>query len=83
MRTTETNITRVDINYNYIKKLAIFLKKENLQELFTALVLTERYTFIDDLRRLTRKEIDDANKKYSEFVRSRDSLLNRRWIKWL
>ena len=32
------------LNYNYIKKLAIFLKKENLQELFTALVLTERYT---------------------------------------
>lgn len=80
MRTTETNITRVDINYNYIKKLAIFLKKENLQELFTALVLTERYTFIDDIRILTRKEIDDANKKYSEFVRSRDTLMNRRWL---
>lgn len=68
------------INYNYIKKLAIFLKKENLEELFTALVLTERYTLIDDIRILTRKEIQDAHKKYILYVRSRQSLLDRRWL---
>ena len=77
---TETNIKTTDLNYNYIKKLAIFLKKENLQELFTAMVINEKYALIDDIRILTRKEIDDAGKKYSEFVKSRDTLINRRWI---
>ena len=77
---TETNIKTTDLNYNYIKKLAIFLKKENLQELFTAMVINEKYTLIDDIRILTRKEIDEAGKKYSEFVKSRDTLINRRWI---
>lgn len=68
------------INYNYIKKLAIFLKKENLEELFTALVLTERYTLIDDIRMLTKKEIFDAHKKYAKFIRSRIPMINERWL---
>lgn len=69
-----------DLNYNYIKKLAIFLKKEDLQELFTALVLTEKYSMLDDLRILTRKEIYDASKKYSKYLKSNDTLINRRWL---
>jgi len=67
-------------NYNYIKKLAIFLKKENLEDLFTALVLTERYALIDDIRILTKEEIRDANKKYFEYLKSSETLVNRRWL---
>lgn len=68
------------LRYNYIKKLAIFLKKENLEELFTALVLTERYTLIDDIRMLTKKEIFDAHKKYAKFIRSRIPMIDERWL---
>ena len=68
------------INYNYIKKLAIFLKKENLEELFTALVLTEKYALIDDLRLLTREEIMKAHKKYSLYLNSRQPLVDNRWL---
>lgn len=69
-----------ELNYNYIKKLAIFLKKEDLQELFTALVLTERYSMLDDLRILTRKEIYDASKKYSQYLKSNQTLIDKRWL---
>ena len=75
-----TEIENRILRYNYIKKLAIFLKKENLEELFTALVLCERYTLIDDLRMLTKKEIFDAHKKYSLYLKSRKCLLDVRWL---
>lgn len=68
------------LRYNYIKKLAIFLKKENLEELFTALVLCEKYSLIDDIKQLTKKEIFDAHKKYAKFIRSRIPLVDMRWL---
>ena len=72
----------VDLNYNYIRRLAIFLKKENLQDLFTALVLMERYQLIDDIRVLKRSEILRASDKYPEYLKGEDTLINRRWLQW-
>ena len=68
----------IDLNYNYIKKLAIFLKKESLEDLFTALVLVERYTLVDDLRVLKKKEILNANSKYPKYLKSKETMINRR-----
>ncbi len=69
-----------DINYNYIRRLTIFLKKEKLCDLFPALVLAERYLLVDDIKILTKKEIKDAYKKYAEYLKSKDTLINRRWL---
>ena len=69
-----------EINYNYIKKLAIFFKKSDLEDLFTALVLNERYTLIDDIRILTKEEIKDAHKKYSLYLKSRQPIVDKRWL---
>ena len=69
-----------EVNYNYIKKLTIFFKKCSLEDLFTALVLNERYTLIDDIKILTKEEIKDAHKKYSLYLKSRQSLIDRRWL---
>ena len=68
------------LRYNYIKKLAIFLKKGDLEELFTALVLCEKYSLIDDIRQLTKKEIFEAHKKYGLYLKSRQPLLDKRWL---
>lgn len=76
----KNNAINYDLNYDYIKKLAMFFKKMNYGELFTALVLMERYTFIDDIKILTNDEIKNAHKKYGEYLKSKDTLINRRWL---
>ena len=75
-----TEIENRLINYNYIRKLAVFLKKENLEELFTALVLTERYALMDDIKVLTNKEILDAHKKYGLYLKSREPMINKKFL---
>lgn len=79
MRTVDNN-KNGDINYDYIKKLTIFFKTMNYGELFTSLVLMEKYLYVDDIKILTKKEIKKAHDKYADYLKSKETLINRKWL---
>jgi hypothetical protein len=68
--------------YSYVKALAMELKRINIKDLFLALVLYEICETKDGIKKITNEDINKiVRSKYEKYLKSKESLLNERWLK--